>query len=280
MPDNVPILGTTATANDRVIGDVRTQLGDIGIQRGGLHRRSLELQNIRMPSQVERLDWLARHIDALPGTGIVYTLTKRDAERVAKWLEGRGVSAAAYHASVPPEHRRRLEERLLGNRIKALVATTALGMGYDKPDVGFVVHFQAPGSIVGYYQQVGRAGRAIDRAVGIVLSGEEDAHIHAYFRRSSFPDEDWVREILRLLEEGDGLGIRDLESVLNLRYGQIEQALKFLSVENPAPVVRMTASGGGRRFPTPWIASASAASRASAKRSGKRCSATSTIAGA
>ena len=250
MPDNVPILGTTATANDRVIADVRAQLGDIGIQRGGLHRRSLELQNIRMPSQVERLAWLARHVDALPGTGIIYTLTTRDAERLARWLDGRGISAAAYHAGVSDEQRRQLEDRLLGNRIKALVATTALGMGYDKPDLGFVVHFQAPGSIVGYYQQVGRAGRAIDRAVGIVLSGEEDAHIHAYFRRSAFPDEDWVREILRLLEEGDGLGIRDLESALNLRYGQIDQALKFLSVEYPAPVVRM--EGKWRRTPVPY----------------------------
>ena len=222
VPDNVPILGTTATANDRVIADVGAQLGDIGIQRGGLHRRSLELQNIRMPSQVERLAWLAQNIDALPGTGIIYTLTTRDAERVSKWLAGNGISAAAYHAGVTDEHRQQLEERLLGNRIKALVATTALGMGYDKPDLGFVVHFQAPGSIVGYYQQVGRAGRAIDRAVGIVLSGEEDAHIHAYFRRSAFPDEDWVSEILQLLEDGDGLGIRDLESALNLRYGQID----------------------------------------------------------
>ncbi len=250
MPDNVPILGTTATANDRVIADVRTQLGNIGIQRGGLYRRSLELQNIRMPSQVERLAWLARHVDALPGTGIVYTLTTRDAERVAKWLDERGISAAAYHAGVSDEDRQELEERLLGNSIKALVATTALGMGYDKPDLGFVVHFQAPGSIVGYYQQVGRAGRAIDRAIGIVLSGEEDARIHAYFRRSAFPDEDWVRKILLLLEEGDGLGIRDLESALNLRYGQIDQALKFLSVENPAPVVRI--DGKWRRTPVPY----------------------------
>ncbi len=250
MPDNVPILGTTATANDRVIADVRAQLGDIGIQRGRLHRRSLELQNIRMPSQVERLAWLARHVDALPGTGIVYTLTTRDAERVAKWLDERGISAAAYHAGVSDENRRELEERLLGNRIKALVATTALGMGYDKPDLGFVVHFQAPGSIVGYYQQVGRAGRAIDRAVGIVLSGEEDARIHAYFRRSAFPDEGWVREILALLEEGDGLDIRDLEAALNLRYGQIDQALKFLSVENPAPIVRIDRKW--RRTPVPY----------------------------
>ena len=237
MPGNMPILGTTATANDRVIEDVRTQLGDIGVQRGGLRRRSLALQNIRMPSQVERLAWLARHLGALPGTGIVYTLTTHDAERVAKWLTGNGIDAAAYHSGVSDELRRELEDRLLGNRIKALVATTALGMGYDKPDLGFVVHFQAPGSIVGYYQQVGRAGRAIDRAVGIVLSGAEDGHIHEYFRRTAFPDETWVEAILEALENSDGLGIRELETTLNLRNSQIEKALKFLSVEDPAPVV-------------------------------------------
>ena len=250
MPDNVPILGTTATANDRVIADVRTQLGDIGIQRGVLRRRSLELQNIRMPSQVERLAWLARHIGALPGTGIVYTLTTRDADRVAKWLTQNGISAAAYHAGVPDEERRRLEDRLLGNRIKALVATTALGMGYDKPDLGFVIHFQAPGSIVGYYQQVGRAGRAIERAVGIVLSGEEDGHIHEYFRRTAFPDEGWVEAILKALEDGDGLNMRDLETALNLRYSQIDKALKFLSVENPAPAIRI--DGKWRRTPVAY----------------------------
>lgn len=250
MPANVPILGTTATANDRVIADARSQLGDIGIQRGALRRRSLALQNIRMPSQVERLSWLARHIGELPGTGIVYTLTTRDADRVAKWLTRNGISAAAYHAGVPDEERRQLEDRLLGNRVKALVATTALGMGYDKPDLGFVVHFQAPGSIVGYYQQVGRAGRAIDRAVGIALSGEEDGHIHDYFRRTAFPDEAWVEAILQALEESDGLGIRELETALNLRYGQIDKALKFLSVEDPAPVARI--DGKWRRTPVPY----------------------------
>ncbi len=250
MPDNMPILGTTATANDRVIEDVRTQLGNVGIQRGGLRRRSLALQNIRMPSLIERLAWLAQHVGALPGTGIVYTLTTRDAERVAKWLTGNGIDAAAYHAGIPDDLRRELEDRLLGNRIKALVATTALGMGYDKPDLGFVVHFQAPGSIVGYYQQVGRAGRAIDRAVGIVLSGEEDGHIHEYFRRTAFPDEAWIDAILSALEDSDGLQIRELETALNLRYSQIDQALKFLSVENPAPTVRV--DGKWRRTAVPY----------------------------
>ena len=127
---------------------------------------------------------------------------------------------------------------LLGSQIKALVATTALGMGYDKPELGFVVHYQAPGSIVAYYQQVGRAGRAIDHAFGILLSGREDDDIHEYFRRSAFPPRRSVKAILDALGDSDGMTINQLEEAVNLRQGQIEQALKFLSVDSPAPVIK------------------------------------------
>ena len=245
MPANMPILGTTATANNRVVQDVRAQLGDIGIQRGSLMRNTLALQNMRLPSQAARLAWLAEHINALPGTGIIYTLTRRDAEQVAAWLIEQGVTARAYFSDVTDDsfadsdaYRQHLEDQLLRNQIKVLIATTALGMGYDKPDLGFVVHYQAPGSIVAYYQQVGRAGRAIDHAVGILMSGHEDNAIHEYFRQSAFPNESWVEQILDVLEDGDGLTIRQLEEAVNLRRGQLEQALKFLSVENPAPVIK------------------------------------------
>ena len=245
MPDNMPILGTTATANNRVVQDVRTQLGDIGIQRGALTRESIALQTIRLPSQAARLAWLAEHIDSLPGTGIIYTLTKRDADQVADWLQSRGIVAKAYYSNVVSDdfedsasYREHLEGQLLRNELKALVATTALGMGYDKPDLGFVVHFQAPGSIVAYYQQVGRAGRAIEFAAGILLSGREDHEIHDYFRRSAFPMERWVDAILDALARSDGMNARELEEEVNLRYGQINQVVKYLSVENPAPVIR------------------------------------------
>ena len=245
MPGNVPILGTTATANDRVVEDVRAQLGNFAIQRGNLVRRTLALQKMRLPSQVERLAWLADHIDSLPGTGIIYTLTRRDANLVEKWLRNHGISARAYYSGVKSDdfedsnaYRLHLEQKLLRNEIKALVATTALGMGYDKPDIGFVVHYQAPGSIVAYYQQVGRAGRAIRYAIGVMMSGDEDAAIHEYFRRSSFPEEAWVIAILAALEESDGLTVRQLEEAVNLTRGQIEQVLKFLSVDSPAPVIK------------------------------------------
>ncbi|CDH46592.1 RecQ family ATP-dependent DNA helicase [Candidatus Contendibacter odensensis] len=246
MPPNMPVLGTTATANNRVLTDISQQLGDINIQRGSLMRETLALQTLRLPDQAARLAWLAEHLPELPGTGIVYTLTRRDAEQVADWLNQNGISALAYHSDSVAEgfadanaYRQHLETLLLTNQIKALVATTALGMGYDKPDLGFVVHYQAPGSIIAYYQQVGRAGRAIAYAVGILLAGREDAEIHDFFRESAFPDEIQVNAILHALDQSDGLTVIELEAVVNLRRSkQIEHVLKFLSVENPAPVIK------------------------------------------
>ncbi len=258
MPANLPIVGTTATANDRVIDDVTSQLGRLRVQRGRLMRESLQLQTIRLPTQAERLAWLAEHIEELPGTGIIYTLTTRDAEQVSAWLNQCGTLVRPYHASISDEryessdaYRRRLELALDRNEVKALVATIALGMGYDKPDLGFVVHYQAPGSIIAYYQQVGRAGRGVERALGVVMSGVEDGHIHEYFRRTAFPDERWVGEVLQALEDSeDGMSIRGLEQSLNLRYGQIDQVLKMLSVDNPAPIIRE--GGRWRRTAVPY----------------------------
>lgn len=246
LPPNTPVLGTTATANNRVVADIQTQLGDIRIQRGPLTRESLALQTQVLPDQASRLAWLAQVIPTLEGTGIVYTLTVRDAEQVAQWLNAQGIDAKAYHGSIEADgfensnlYRQHLETLLLNNNLKVLVATTALGMGYDKPDLSFVIHYQAPGSIVAYYQQVGRAGRGIDRAVGVLMSGTEDGDIHEFFRDSAFPSQAHVHEILQVLAGSDGLSIRTIEEQTNLRHGQIEKVLKLLSVENPAPVVKM-----------------------------------------
>lgn len=257
MPPNMPVLGTTATANDRVVEDVVSQLGDVLVQRGPLMRDTLSLQATRLPDQSARLAWLAEHIPNLPGTGIIYVLTKRDAEQVSQWLQQNGIDARPYYSGVTtPDvgdsdaYREQLESLLYGNRLKALVATTALGMGYDKPDLGFVIHYQAPASIVGYYQQVGRAGRGIDDAIGVLLSGREDDDIHAFFRNSAFPDEQHVLSILDALADSDGLTTRAIENSVNLRMGQIEKALKFLSVDNPAPVVKE--GGTWMRTPVPY----------------------------
>lgn len=242
LPRNIAVLATTATANRRVVADVGKQLGEsVLVQRGPLIRESLALQTMRLKNPAQRLAWMADHIPELPGSGIVYTLTTRDADRVAKWLRENDIEAHAYHSGKPDEERQSLEAALLGNRIKCLVATTALGMGYDKPDLGFVIHYQTPGSVVFYYQQVGRAGRAINEAFGVLLSGDEEDEINAYFRDTAFPPEWQIERILDALEksEADGMTMRELERVANLRQSQITRALKLLVVEDAAPVVKI-----------------------------------------
>lgn len=258
LPPNLPLLATTATANDRVIGDISEQLGNLQVIRGPLMRKSLRLQTMRFPDQASRLAWLADTLPALPGTGIVYVLTHRDAEQVAAWLQHSGVEARPYYSSAlapgfenSDEWRLHLEERLLANQIKVVVATSALGMGYDKPDLAFVIHYQAPGSIIDYYQQVGRAGRAIDSAYGVLLAGEEDHAIQDFFRRSAFPAERQVRDILDALSAAEnGLSINQLTERLNVRRSRIEHALKLLAVENPAPIIKV--GSAWRRTPVPY----------------------------
>ncbi len=246
LPKNIPVLATTATANSRVVCDIVKQLGEnINVIRGPLVRQSLRLQNISMSSPAARLAWLAKTIPSLPGSGIVYTLTKRDAERVAEWLLLNGIEAVAYHADVEDDEtgasrRAKLEQQLIRNEVKVLVATVALGMGFDKPDLGFVIHYQRPSSVVHYYQQVGRAGRAIEEAYGVLLHGEEDDRIADFFIQSAFPPQKHVNAILHALEQADnGLSVREIEVMLNLRHKQLEKSLKFLSVEMPSPITKI-----------------------------------------
>jgi ATP-dependent DNA helicase RecQ len=240
LPANLRLLATTATANNRVMDDLRAVLGpDLAVSRGDLNRPSLALQTIRLPGQAERLAWLAEQIPKLPGSGIVYTLTVRDAVQVADWLRSRGIEVAAYTGETG-DRRPELEQALLDNRVKALVATTALGMGYDKPDLAFVIHYQTPGSVVAYYQQVGRAGRALDAAYGVLLSGKEETDITDFFIRSAFPTEDEVAMVLGELEHHpEGLSVPELETRVNLSRGRIQKTLDLLSLESPAPIAKL-----------------------------------------
>jgi ATP-dependent DNA helicase RecQ len=239
LPDGVAVLGTTATANDRVVADVEAQLraghaaAPLRTYRGPLGRSSLRLEVVELPGQAERLAWLATWLPLLGGSGIVYTLTKRDAEMVAEWLSGHGVAAEAYSGEVESALRVELEERLLGNELKAVVATSALGMGYDKPDLGFVVHYQAPGSVISYYQQVGRAGRAVEHADVVLLRGREDRRIQDFFIEQAFPPRELVERVLDALEGAgeEGLSVPTLTSVVNLGRARIEAMLKVLDVE-------------------------------------------------
>ena len=235
---NIQILGTTATANNRVMDDLVEILGpDIAVMRGDLNRPSLFLQTLTMDSQVERLAWLAERLAAIPGSGIIYTLTVRDAEQVTRWLQSCGLAVESYTSQ--SENREQLEQELLGNQVKALVATVALGMGFDKPDLAFVIHYQTPGSVVHYYQQVGRAGRSVDSAYGVLLSGVEDTEITDFFIRSAFPTRGEVGQILAALGESPhGLTLSEIAAEVNVRWSRIEQAIKLLSLEAPAPLAR------------------------------------------
>lgn len=238
---DLPILATTATANDRVVNDIKQQLGSsILIQRGTLVRKSLKLQNITMPTQSMRLAWIATTTLSLHGSGIIYVMTKRDSELVTKWLQKNGISSCAYHADLSATEKTELEQKLIANDSKVLVATIALGMGFDKPDLAFVIHYQRPASVVHYYQQVGRAGRAVDEAYGILLHGDEDERISEYFIRNAFPTREIISNILNALKEWEeGLSTTELQKAINVRYGKLEQALRYLSLENPAPVEKL-----------------------------------------
>ena len=232
LPPNIPVLGTTATANDRVVADVEEQLGaDLQVFRGTLERDSLALQVLPIPNKAERMAWLAKNIPDLAGSGIVYCLTVHDADRVGEWLRSTGIDAVSYTGKMTNEARLEIEERLSAGDLKVVVATSALAMGYDNPQIEFVIHYQTPGSPVAYYQQVGRAGRAVSTAYGIAMSGWEDQEIQDWFIETAFPTETDTESALDQLGRSEGMSISELEAVLNLRRSRIEAMLKILEVE-------------------------------------------------
>ena len=227
LPSNVPVLATTATANDRVVADLETQLGDkVYISRGPLSRDSLHIQVLQLQKKAERYAWILENINKIPGSGIIYCLTQRDCDYLADFLTQNGIKAMAYHAGVPDP----LEviNAFQNNQVKAIVATIKLGMGYDKGDIAFVIHFQMPSNIVSYYQQIGRAGRNIERAYVFLMSGQEDEDIINYFIRTAFPTKDETEKILSCISETGGISTSLLESRLNFRRSRIEKALMFL----------------------------------------------------
>ena len=199
-------------------------------------------------NQAERLAWLAGQLPRMPGSGIVYCLTVADTQRVATYLRAQGIDARAYNADLSTQEREALEDALVANEMKALVATVALGMGFDKPDLGFVVHYQRPGSAIAYYQQVGRAGRAVEHAHGVLLSGREDDDIAEYFMDTAFPPTANMHQILAALEGVDSMSIGQLEKTVNLKRGRIAQALKLLELDGAVARER----GRYFRTPNPW----------------------------
>ncbi|MEU1275071.1 RecQ family ATP-dependent DNA helicase [Streptomyces sp. NPDC005799] len=254
LPPGVPVLATTATANARVTADVAEQLGTGGtsdalVLRGPLDRESLTLGVLRLPDAAHRMAWLADHLDELPGSGIIYTLTVAAAEEVTAFLRHRGHSVASYTGKTENADRLQAEDDLLANRVKALVATSALGMGFDKPDLGFVVHLGSPSSPIAYYQQVGRAGRGVEHAEVLLLPGKEDEAIWEYFASLAFPSEDLVRRTLDVLTRADRpLSLPALEPLVELRRSRLESMLKVLDVDGAVKRVK----GGWIATGRPW----------------------------
>jgi ATP-dependent DNA helicase RecQ len=249
LDPDIPVLACTATANERVMADVAEQLGVTPLLfRGSLDRESLRLSVLTIPSQAERLAWLAEHLPQLSGSGIVYCLTVGDADRVAGWLQAYGIDARAYSGRTDPAERLEIEDALRADRVKVVVATSALGMGFDKPDLAFIVHFQSPDSPVTYYQQIGRAGRALDRAEVVLLCGAEDRSIWEWFASTAFPPREQVAAVLGALEAGGPMSTGLLEEIANLSRSRLELMLKVLDVEGA--VRRVT--GGWERTDTTW----------------------------
>ena len=232
LPENVPILATTATANNRVVSDLCAQLGnDVFISRGPLTRDSLYIQVLNKPDKIERYAWMLENIPKLPGSGIIYCLTQRDCDYLAEFLNKNRISAAAYYSrngEDGEELNRTIEGKFHNNKLKVIVATIKLGMGYDKGDIAFVIHYQMPSNIVSYYQQIGRAGRNIDKAYIFLMYGKEDEDILNYFIDTAFPNEKETDSIMEYIGDHDGVKANQIMASMNIRKGRIDKALSFL----------------------------------------------------
>ena len=241
LPPQTPLVATTATANDRVINDIHDRFGDeTEILRGELGRSSLKLMAKIMSSETERLAYIASIIPNLRGSGIIYALTIRNAEKISLWLQKNGINAKPYHASMKDDDRINVENKLLDDELDVVVATSALGMGFDKPNLKFVIHFQTPQSAVHYYQQVGRAGRNIKDAYGICLLGQEDEEINSFFIENAFPSKNIFELIINILSKSDKpMNEHTIKYLCNVPPGQIEKALKILDSLDSSPVIQI-----------------------------------------
>ena len=232
LPSNVPVLATTATANDRVVRDLENQLGNhVFVSRGPLTRESLHIQVLRLEDKVDRYGWLLENLPKLPGTGIIYCITRRDCELLSGFLSQHGIRTLPYYAGDHDEANEQAIRAFQENRIKAIVATTKLGMGYDKGDIAFVVHYQSPANIVAWYQQIGRAGRNLKDAYVFLMNGREDDEINNYFINTAFPSFRESSEIMAVIENSNGITMAQLEAQVNFRHTRISNAVSFLENE-------------------------------------------------
>lgn len=232
LPSNIAVLATTATANNRVVFDIVEQLGECEVIRGELQRESLYLHKLFLPTAEQKYAWILQNVNKIQGSGIIYATTKKECERLARWLQNNGIEAHAYHGGLSEEVKTNLENMLSKNKLKVLVSTIALGMGYDKEDLSFVFHYYTPKSVVEYYQQIGRAGRGIQEAICVLLyGGKEETNINEYFIFNSFPKQVQINQVLDYLSRNNEVKKSRLEQEINIKGATLEQVLKLLSIE-------------------------------------------------
>lgn len=231
LPESTSVLATTATANERVVRDIRKQLGDdLEIMRGTMDRTSINIDVLNLGTNNRKIAWLLRNLPKMNGSGIVYCLTIRDCEEVTEILQQNKINADIYHGRLDPEQKKVIEDKFQKNEIKVLVATIAFGMGIDKPDIAFVIHYQQPASVIAYYQQIGRAGRAIDNAYAVLLAGDEDNEINRYFIMNAFPTEDEMDDVVECVTEQPGISRNEIMEQLNVSQTWADKVLKYLLV--------------------------------------------------
>ena len=234
LPADVPVLATTATANDRVVRDIKHQLGaDLEISRGTMERSTLNIDVLNLRSDHRKRDWLIRNLPKFDGVGIVYCLTIRACEEVTELLQEHHINAEIYHGQLAPDQKIEIEQRFQDNKIKVLVATIAFGMGIDKPDIQFVIHYHQPASAIAYYQQIGRAGRdvlKVPKAYAILLVGDDDNEINRYFIMNAFPTENEMNSVVDVITNHPGISRNEIKDELNVGQTWTDKVLKYLMV--------------------------------------------------